>query len=165
MGEEPARVPDGILRRLLGREGVPPHVRMGAELDYLAWFEGWARDHLAAMELEHPDAPPFPLEDFDGCTMVPDFCLHCCLAHDAAYHFRGPPSEKDWRLEADRALERCVRAMGRLDGRPGKAWWALKARVIFLAVRCGGWLYIHRRHSSVEGATPPRAPPDDNPRS
>jgi hypothetical protein len=139
-----ARVPDTLLARL--RQGAP-HVRMGAELDYLAWFDRWARGYLADMELDHPDEPPFPLEDFDGCTWLPDFCLHCCLAHDAAYHFRGPPSEKDFRLEADRALERCVRAMGRLDNGSGKLWWALKARVIFLAVRAGGWVYIHRRHN------------------
>lgn len=51
-------------------------------LSYDEAFKAWARQVVYAYSMIHKDVPAFDLEQFDGCTAVPDWCLDCCLVHD-----------------------------------------------------------------------------------
>lgn len=76
----------------------------------------------------------------DGCSLFPDrapagradWC-DCCLAHDLAY-WRG--GTEDDRLNADRALRRCVEQRSRDHG---------LAELMFLGVRAGGGPELNTR--------------------
>ena len=95
-------------------------------------FEKWARDILARAAARFPEKPPLTYEDFDGCTMVPDYCRHCCLIHDIACYY------ETGRLAADKALRDCMIETGKLD----REWYSRainigRAWVWYGAVR--GW--------------------------
>lgn len=51
----------------------------------------------------------------DGCTVVPDVAIHCCVLHD--YHYRISVSVMD-KMRADRDLMRCIWKYG-----DGRAWY------------------------------------------
>jgi hypothetical protein len=86
-------------------------------------------------------APPAPSSDLkpfttDGCSRFPDgtstrpeLWLNCCTVHDIAYWQGGTSAE---RLQADRALQHCVAAVGK----PTIAWF------MFVGVRVGGTPYL-----------------------
>jgi hypothetical protein len=79
---------------------------------------------------------------------------HCCVAHDRAYHAAGPPEASaaqsyNARLEADRALQSCVRLFGETRAAALGAHYGVSeaqvvvlygriAELMFLAVRLGG---------------------------
>ena len=75
----------------------------------------------------------------DGCSAFPDgrndaqkLWLHCCTTHDLAYWQGGTYQQ---RLEADQALQACVRAIGEPE----------VAALMLAGVRVGGTPYLPTR--------------------
>lgn len=86
---------------------------------YKEAFRLWAQGEVNRWRALHPDRIPFPLADFDGCTVGLDICLPCCLVHDiGVYYARSVKS----RTEADDELFRCVVSIGDDEDRFGGVW-------------------------------------------
>lgn len=96
---------------------------------FSATFEAWARHRLERAAKAHPNVKPLTWEEFDGCTMVPDFCLGCCLLHDIAYHYGHG------RRQADDALRDCIIQSGQRD----REWWS---RWYYVGLGWSWWLAV-----------------------
>jgi hypothetical protein len=116
---------------------------------YEAAFQAWAEEVAAAARAAKPHIRPFPVEAFDGCTMAPDVCRHCCLVHDISYWFAETHLE---RRAADRAFRACVAGMGLHDERLWRLTWRLRAWRWWLAVRLFGGGIVSRRRAAWERA-------------
>lgn len=116
---------------------------------YEAAFQAWAEEVAAAAHAEKPHIRPFPVEAFDGCTMAPDVCRHCCLQHDVAYWFAETRGE---RKAADRAFRTCVAGMGQQDELLWRLPWRLRSWRWWVAVRLFGGRIVSRRRAAWERA-------------
>lgn len=114
---------------------------MPDEGGYQEAFDQWARQYVEGSHMMRPAIPPFPLEQFDGCTGVPDEARHCCLCHDVDYWHSV--SGEDRRV-ADRALRDCILREADYDEPYWRWLWVARAWVIYAGVRCLGWLYAGR---------------------
>lgn len=109
---------------------------------YAAAFRAWAQQQADEWAQDKPHIRAFPVDQFDGCTLAPDYARHCCLEHDLAYWYAETPEE---RAAADREFRGCILELGKWEDRFG--WlWVIRAWVWWAAVRvCGGAIVSKRR--------------------
>ena len=96
-------------------------------LSYSEAFKAWARQVVYAYSMLYQDKPAFDLEQFDGCTAVPDWCLDCCLIHDLMCYYDAHYD----RAYADRMFRDCMLMKAKHE-----AEWTSKAYTWIVS-----WLY------------------------
>lgn len=122
--------------------GFMPPDPLAERVNYELAFSSWAASTAAEWALAFPDAPPFDVARFDGCTFAPDDCRDCCLIHDLGCHYAI--SRPDRRV-ADDFFRRCIMAKSAYEG-PLWAWlWPVRARIFWLAVSVYGFLSFRPR--------------------
>lgn len=97
-------------------------------------------------ELAHQRKPhirPFPVDDFDGCTLAPNTVLACCYLHDLAYFHAENSAE---RRAADVAFCACIIEKTKLENLIWRWWWRGTAWTYYGVVRLvGGWAVAKHR--------------------
>jgi hypothetical protein len=113
---------------------------------YELWFLGWQARVLRAYAMQHPEVVGDPrwTEPWDGCTLIPDVCGHCCLIHDIHYRLLrilGGAAPKS-RREADDELWGCVLERAKDEDRAWcRWWWWAQAWKVWLGTRIFGGRY------------------------
>lgn len=104
---------------------------------YDAAFAAWLTAQAAQLCRAKPHLPPWPVDRFDGCTLVPDLCRWACGLHDCRYWLVESPSD---RLDADRRFRDDIASTGLAEDRLAGFWTGI-AWLAFAGVRACGWLF------------------------
>jgi hypothetical protein len=108
----------------------------------------WMGQVASAAHAKKPHMAPFPVADFDGCSLVPDLVMACCYMHDVGCHFSETADE---RRRVDAAFRDCIIAKAESEGPAWRWLWHALAWIAWVGVRLYG-----RRASSKRRWRPRR---------
>ena len=107
--------------------------------DYKAWRQRSAEDLVREYTAAYPEVTPYDLSRFDGCTMAPNVCNPCCLAHDLYYHYVCPYSlDPNARKIGDKTLRECIIDMAEGERILYRLWWHFVGWIFYIFVRLFG---------------------------
>jgi len=95
----------------------------------------WMGKVASEAAAKKPHMPPFPVNDFDGCSFVPDLVVACCFLHDVGCHYS---ETKEERRQVDASFRDCIIAKANHEGPLWRWLWHVLAWVAWVGVRIWG---------------------------